>query len=382
MDWLTGKNNEAKKWIAQLNDPAKRATAANELLRLGPAAVDGLLEALVGKDAGLRTMAGQMLIKMGATAIPRLSEILASAHPETRQLVADILGEIRHPGAVPPLIDAARGQFFTIRSRAATALAKIGDPQAVPVLIDLLGDKEPSVRIAASLAVGKFQDPRCLVRLSDVLLEDPEIEVRQAAAQGLAASQLTQAIPYLIEAMQDSFWWYERDNATGPLLDSIAAFGADAVEPLTGALAHYEGTVRRNAALLLGRLGDTRAVEALGMTLYDMHYEVGRTAAESLAKFGAAALGVLGEALKHPESGIRLHALYALSQIRDARVLPLIAGALDDNDRLVQKQAIQSFADLGNAGALTFLEPIALDRRDRELSMLARDAMKQLSLHG
>jgi HEAT repeat protein len=382
MDWLIGKKDDSKKWIAQLNDPAKRGQASNELLRLGPAAVDGLLEAMVGKDPNLAATAGQLLVKMGATAIPRLSEILASAHPETRQRVADLLGETRLPGAVPPLIQAARGEFFTVRARAASALAKIGDPQAVPVLIELLDDKEPSVRVAASIAVGKFKDPRCLIRLSDVLLEDKEIEVRQAAAQGLAFSQLPQAIPYLIEAMEDSFWWYERENAAGALLDSITAFGASAVEPLIGALTNSEGAVRRNASILLGRIGDARAVDALGMTLYDLHHEVGEAAAEALAKFGASAVGVLGEALRHPEAGIRIHALYALSKIRDVRVLPLIASALADNDRLVQKQAIQSFVDLGDPGACANLEPIALDRRDRELSMLAREAIGRLSAHG
>ncbi len=378
MDWITGKKDDSKKWIAQLGDPAKRAQAANEILRLGPAAVDGLLDALAGKDSNLRTMSAQLLIKLGTTAIPRLSQSLATAHPETRQLVADILGEIRHPSALPALTEAAHGQFFTVRARAASALARIGDAQSVPVLIELLGDQEPTVRIAAALAVGKFRDARCLIRLSDLLLEDTEIEVRQAAAQGLAESRLPQAVPYLIEALGDSFWWYERENASGPLLDSIEKFGAEAVEPLIGALANYEGTVRKNAAILLGRIHDTRAVEALGMTLYDMHYEVGRAAAESLAGFGAAALEVLAEALKHPEAGIRMHALFALSRIKDARVLPLIAEALKDHDRLVQKQAIQSFADLGDPRALAILEPIADDRGDRELSMLAREAVKAL----
>ncbi|MEW5939461.1 MAG: HEAT repeat domain-containing protein, partial [Chloroflexota bacterium] len=345
MNWLTGKGAESKKWIAQLNDPAKRAQAVNELMRLGPAAVDGLLEALVGKDDNLRGMAGQILVKLGPAAIPRLGEVLASAHPETRQRAADILGETRHPSAVPPLIEAARGQFFTVRERAAAALAKIGDPQAVPVLIELLGDREPSVRIAAALAVGKFRDPRCLIRLSDVLLEDHDIEVRQAAAQGLAYTRLKQAIPYLVEAMGDSFWWYERENAAKPLLEALASFGREAVEPLCEALRNPEGAVRRNAAILLGQIADPRAIEPLGMALYDVHFEVGEAAGRSLARFGAASLEILDEATRAVESGIRLHALSALSQIKDARVLPLIANLLHDRDRQVQKQAIQSLAD-------------------------------------
>jgi HEAT repeat protein len=378
MDWLTGKKDDSKKWIAQLGDPTKRAQAANEILRLGPAAVDGLVEALAGKDANLRTMATQLLVKLGTMGIPRLTQILASAHPTTRQLVADILGEIHHPSAVPALLEAARGEYFTVRARAATALGKIGDAQAVPALTALLADSEPTVRIAAALAVGKFKDPRSIIRLSDLLLEDREIEVRQAAAQGLAETGLPQAIPYFIEAMADSFWWYERENAAKPMLDSLEQFGADAVEPLIGALSNPEGTVRRCAAILLGHIGDTRAVAPLGMMLYDMHDEVGRAAAESLAGFGAVALGVLGEALQHPEAGIRLHAIWALTRIKDARVLPILAEMLKDPDRHVLKQVIQSLGELGDSRALAILTPIADDRGDRELSMLAREAMKQL----
>ena len=378
MDWLIGKKDDPKKWIAQLKDPAKQTQAANELLRLGPASVDGLMEAVIGKDFHLAALASQLLVRMGAAAIPRLGEILASAHPETRQRVADILGETRLPGAVPPLTQAARGEFFTVRAKAASALAKIGDPQAVPVLIELLSDKESAVRQAAALAVGKFKDPRCLVRLSDVLLEDPQIEVRQAAAQGLSESRLAQSVPYLLDAMDDSFWWYGRDGAAKPLLDAILSFGADSVLPLCEYLHHTEGNVRFHAAQLLGQIGDPRAIEPLGMALYDVHNVVGEAAAQALARYGAPALGVLEEATRAVESPIRLHALLGLSRIQDERVLPLIAELIHDPDRIVMKQAIQSLADTRNPKALPLLEPFAADRADRERSMLARQAMRTL----
>ncbi len=379
MDWITGKRDDSKKLVAQLSDPSKRAAAANELIHQGSAAVDALTDALASKDASMRTLAAQILVKMGTTAIPRLSQNLGTAHPATRQRVADILGEIRHPSALPALTEAARGEYFTVRARAASALGRIGDASAVPALNALLGDPEPTVRIAAALAVGAFRDPASIIPLSDLLLEDREIEVRQAAAQGLASTRLPQAIPYFIEAMADSFWWYERENAAEPLLASLTKFGADAVEPLIEALRHYEATVRRSAAIVLGRIGDTRAVEALGMALYDLHDEVGRAAADSLAGFGASAFDVLSEALHHPEAGIRLRAVSALTRLRDPRVLPLLAEMLHDHDRLVQKQVIQSLGDMRDPRAAAALTPIADNRSDRELSILAREAIKQLS---
>jgi HEAT repeat protein len=378
MDWITGKRDDTRKIIAQLGNPAMRSAAASELLHIGPAAVDGLVEVMGGRDLNLRAPAAQVLVRMGTTAIPRLSQLLTSAHPEIRQQIADALGDIHHPDALPALMEATRGQFFTVRARAASALAKIGDAQAIQILISLLSDNEPSVRIAAALAVGSFRDKSSLIRLSDLLLEDREIEVRQAAAQGLAATGLPEAVPYLIEAMADSFWWYERENAAQPLLEALESFGADAVEPLINALTHPEGTVRRSAAQVLGSIGDRRAVEPLGMALYDLHIEMGQAAAEALVGFGDAALGVLADALKHPESDIRLHAIWALTRIRKTNVLPLLAGMLKDPDRLVVKQVIQSMGGLKDARAIAVLTSIADDRSDRELSKLAREAIKTL----
>jgi HEAT repeat protein len=120
-------------------------------------------------------------------------------------------------------------------------------------------------------------------------------------------------------------------------------------------------------------------VEALDMALYDLHDEVGRAAAESLAGFGAAALGILSGALRHPEAGIRLRAVSALMKIRDPRVLPLLAEMLHDHDRLVQKQVIRSLGELRDPRAVAALTPIAEDRSDRELSMLAREALETLA---
>jgi len=379
MNWLTGKGNESKKWIAQLSDSNKRAAAANELIRLGPAAVDGLLEALVGKDLNMRSTAGQMLVKLGPVAVPRLSEVLASAHPETRQLVADVLGEMRHPSAVPPLVKAASGEFFTVRARAATALGKVGDPQTLPLLIELLRDKEIVTRIAAAFAVVKFNDPRWLVPLSDMLLEDPEIEVRAAAAKAMAESHNKAVIPYLIEALQDSFWWYERDESeTAPLIQSVASYGPEAVPALIEALRHPEGAARQNAVDVLALIGDPRSIEPLSLALYDVHFEVGQSAGLALTRFGAACLDILEEATRASDTSIRMHAINALGYVKDPRAFALLASMLRDPNRDIVKQVIASLVNSRDRRAVQILQPLAADRSDRELSIWVREALSTL----
>lgn len=152
--------------------------------------------------------------------------------------------------------------------------------------------------------------------------------------------------------------------------------GKPAVEPLIEALGDREGTVRKLAATVLGKLQDVRALDELGMTLYDLHHEVSEAAAEALAQFGAPAIAVLGEALKHPEAAVREHAVIGLGKIQDARVANLLVGMLDDPERFVKKQVIQSLGGLHDDRAKSALKEIAADRADRELSTLAKSILE------
>jgi HEAT repeat protein len=108
------------------------------------------------------------------------------------------------------------------------------------------------------------------------------------------------------------------------------------------------------------------------MTMYDLHHDVSLAAAESLAKFGAPAIRVLSDALRHPEAMVRQHAVIGLGQIRDARVAPLVIEMVHDPDRNVQRQAIHALGALRDSSADAALKAIATDRTDREFSMLAK----------
>ena len=379
MDWLTGgKQGETKRLITQLSDVTKRDRAAQDLIRLGTDAVTPLIETLQTKDASLLPIYQQIIARI-PSATPTLLKLLATAHPVIRGRVAEVFTISKDRAAVPALLDAVQGEYFTVRSRAALALGKIGDPKTIRPLLNLLKDKEDEVRIAACLALGLFRDPSTFDDITNVLLDDPKIEVRQAAARALGNTQHPGALPYLMEALHDSFWWYEREHAVGDLLLAIEKMGTPAVEPLIVALQDKEGTVRKFAAILLGKLGDPRAIEHLGMSLYDVHHEVGKASAESLAKFGGSSFQILTEALSHPEMWIRIHAIIGLSRIQDARVAPVLLQMLNDPEREVKKQVIQSLADLKDHRAVAALEQIMANRGDREFHALAKDALDNLA---
>ncbi|MBK9604411.1 MAG: HEAT repeat domain-containing protein [Anaerolineales bacterium] len=375
MDWLTGsKQGESKKLISQLADSTKRDAAAQGLMKLGAEAVPALMEALQTQDLSLLLIYQHVLARM-PSAQSQLTKALASAHPVIRGRIIEVFGISKDKALIPVLLDALKSEYFTVRSKALLALAAIGDERTVPDLLPLLKDPEDEVRIAACAAIGKFRDPSTFDEITNVLLDDLKIEVRQAAAKALGETKHPAAIPFLMEALRDSFWWYEKEQAVSVLLTAIENMGEAVVEPLIDALADKEGTVRKFAAMILSKLGDIRAIEELGMALYDLHHEVGEAAAEALTKFGSQAVDILIESLSHPEAAIREHAVIALGKIQDVRVAPVLIEMLRDPDRDVQKNAMFSLVNLRDERAIPALREIAENRADREMSMLAKQLL-------
>lgn len=378
MDWLTGgKQGEAKRLIAQLAESSKRDRAARDLIGLGVDAVPQLLDTLQTKDQSLLPIYQQILARI-PSASPALIKVLTTAHPILRARAADIFSISKDRSAVPALFEALQGEYYTVRARSALALGKIGETTAIQPLLHLLKDPEDEVRIAACLALGLFKNPSTFDEITNVLLDDAKIEVRQAAARALGHTQHPAALPYLMEALRDSYWWYEREQSAGDLFTAIEKMGVVAVEPLIDALRDKEGTVRRFAASLLGRLGDPRAIEPLGMALYDLHHDIGKAAAEALVNFGVASFEVLVEALDHPEIWIRIHSVDVLPRIREPRVAAVLLEMLRDPEREVKKHVIQAMGELRDARCLPALQEIMANRGDRELHALAKEALQKI----
>lgn len=378
MDWLTGgKTGEAKRLIAQLADVTKRDVAARDLIGLNADAVPALLEALQTRDLNLLAIYEQILARI-PSASPVLIKTLATAHPILRARAADVIAISKDKSAVPALLDALQGEYFTVRARAALALGKIGDTRAIQPLLKILKDPEDEVRIAGCLALGLFKDPSTFDDITNILLDDIKIEVRQAAAKALGYTQHPAALPYLMEALRDPFWWYEREVQAGDLFDAIEKMGTVAVDSLIAALKDPEGTVRKYAALLLGRIGDARAIEPLGNALYDLHHDVGKASAEALVNFGVRSFEILVEAMEHPEMWIRIHSVDVLPRITEPRVALVLLEMLKDPEREVKRHVIEAMGELKDKRTLPALQEIMANRADRELHAIAKAAIEKI----
>jgi HEAT repeat protein len=379
MDWLTGgKQGEAKRLVSQLADAAKREASARDLINLGTDAVPALLEALQTRDVNQLPIYEQILARIPSAA-PSLIQTLQTAHPILRARAADIFAISKDKSAVPALLDALHGEYFTVRARAAIALGRIGDAKAKQPILKLLKDPEDEVRIAACLSLGLFKDASTFDDITNILLDDAKIEVRQAAAKALGHTGHPAALPYLMEALRDPFWWYEREVQAGDLLLAIEKMGTVAVDPLIEALKDNEGAVRKYAALLLGRIGDDRAIEPLGMALYDLHHDVGKASADALVKFGVRSFEILVEALDHPEMWIRIHSVDVLPKIVEPRVALVLLEMLKDPEREVKMHVIEAMGELKDARTLPVLQEIMAQRGDREMHALAKAAIEKIT---
>ncbi len=381
MAWFADKkqNLNVKRLIGMLceGDTSKRNNAARQLIALGADAAPGLVAALGSKDQALRTVVPQVIARIGVDAIPMLSELIRSGETSIQIQAATILGEIGDPAALPVLLQILPSKHYKVQVAAALALGKIGDKNILPQLLNTLSDDDPDVRIAVAQAIGKFRVPHTYLNLAD-LLDDPEINVRQAAAQTLAETDDASVIPYLVEALHDSFWWYGRDEAMQVLLAGIRRFGAQAYEPLAQALNTKEPTVRRYAMSLLAPLKDPRALEPLLMAFYDPNYDVAEMAAVSMVAYGQAAIPLFVEALASPNKWIREKSIESIAKIGGRKAVDHLVEMLVDSEPSVRIAAINSLGQLKDRRALPVLDELAANRDDREVSKLARQAIASI----
>ena len=139
-------------------DPAAevRAEAARVLGGWGhPLAVDALAQALLDADADVRANA--------AFAIAQLKDAAAgecllpwALHDDPGVRAARALGRLRHPAALPVLVEALAHRVGNLRKEAAIALGEIGTAGARPALEVAASDPDPEVRKTARLALSRL----------------------------------------------------------------------------------------------------------------------------------------------------------------------------------------------------------------------------------
>ncbi len=355
-----------------------RMAASRALGRIrDPRALEPLVEALGLPESWLPPRIAEILLEFGEAACePLLRKLAERGEVNTRAWAAEVLGQLKHPRAVPALLACLADLHDQVRSRAAGALGKIGDRHAVPELIHLmLGDPVPYVRIQSVRALGAIGDPRALHHLIDSLkdgewwvrvrviealeqlgeraveplllaLEDPDTEVRQRAAMTL---ERLGVLDTLLERVGDG------DVAAREKL--VAAAQSGVVEILVAALAHSNPRVRYAVAEILGEVPHATVAAALIERLQqEQAAPIVAELLRSLAKLREEkAAEPISRLLGHGNETIRVEAVRALERIPFPNPNELLAAAVRDPQPRVRGGAAVVLGRVGDRNSVPAL---------------------------
>lgn len=405
--WSSNPEREGEAAKPQLIAARDSDAYVNALVKIGESAIQPLIGALHDSNANAyaRQSAADALVGIGS---PALNALIAAMNNSDSSYVAFnvpsriamILGRIKDPRAVAPLIAVARTDQLLwddqLKNNILAALGSLGEPSVAP-LIASLKDSDSRVQDFALEALIRIGNP-AVEPLIGALTNSGNADVggtgrkskkrnfqnipadptRQSAAKALGEIKDPHAIPPLAATLQDP-----NSELRESAIQALGNIGPPAVDALIAGLQSADTDVQREVERQLGEIADPRAVGPLIAALKSPGWnerrsdETGRRSRNRRApkdpyadvREGAAlALGrilrktkdsnassPLIAALSDQNSLVREAAAGALGQTKDPSMVGPLTGVLTDTISEVRVAAVKA---LGNIGAPA-LEPLS-----------------------
>lgn len=170
-------------WIAYLGDEDCGLIGIAHLVAAGESAIEPVIQAYLRPvNVTMSHNARRILVSMGPITVAPLLDLLARKQMEFS--VARILGSIRDPRVIEPLINLLTHKNPPVRWAAAGSLKEQKATPAIEPLILRLRDRSSRIRSVAVEALSEFGDERALHPLRH-LLRDRYPEIRSAAAKAI-----------------------------------------------------------------------------------------------------------------------------------------------------------------------------------------------------
>jgi len=365
--------------ILLLNDPdsSVRPIAAEALGKIGDKkAVEPLLNVLkggfnknrgLGGDVHLRQKAALALGEIGdQRAVPALIDALND--DQLRFAAIRSLGAIKDKQAIPTLLQVA-GKHPGDRRDVKQALEAYKNPEMVDVLIGYLDDKDNDIKKGAILVLGEFHDPRAIESLQR-FTNDPDPQLKDAAKNTIRKIQTEPYTPKSVAVLpakvKDSRGRIEVAQQRGKIQEHQALL------PLVEKLKDPDESVRRAAFNSLANFDDPRIVELVTPLLGDSNRSVACDAAKLLGKSGdKRAVDPLTKVLQgrydrqndFRDRLLKEAAIWALAEIRDERAADVLIAVVQGKfshtsptDRnMIQTAAILALGEMGDTRAVPAL---------------------------
>jgi HEAT repeat protein len=332
----------------------------------GPTSHQALLDAAGRGPPALRVALRETLPRV--TGLPG-TKVLAALQAETatkdpfgarRGDLAELVGRLAasDSGLRAPAIEVLVGlagdesQPFELRARALRGLGHVDDPEALAALARTrTSSRDPVVRLLAVRGLAASARPAALPPLRDSVA-DPDPAVREAAVQALGQRGDRAAAATIIGAAKQEPWPAVRRAEVAALGELC---GAGAGDLFVRAVERDQDDVRRAALLGLVSCKDGRATRL--------------------------SLDVLGRERETP--GLRSFAAALLGRLRDPKVVPEMASALErlvvesQTDLALEATAVSTMRAMGVIGGPA-AAAAALDLRGDPRPSLRRSAVETL----
>lgn len=155
----------------------------------------------------LRNAAMEIYVALHARSLPFLLALLEDGNEQVRTFAGVMLGSMKLSGAVPGLIKALVDPDMNVKNAAAEALGKIGDRRAVEPLICALST-DMWLQFPAAIALGEIGDPRAVAPLVTLLpVPGSNIPAIQALGRLAHASALEPLAGFLEDEEQALREW-------------------------------------------------------------------------------------------------------------------------------------------------------------------------------
>jgi len=148
---------------------------------------------------------------------------------------------------------------------------------------------------------------------------------------------------------------------------SLVNIGKPAVEALILAMKDESSGVKKEAAWILGRIGDSRAVDSLISALCAEKPYVRAEAAWALGAIkDTRATVALCEAINDRDPGVRSNAVKALGKIGDSRAVETLIGIVRGTDKFTRLDAVRALGEIRDPRAVEPLLTFSATFNDRE----------------
>ena len=190
-------------------------------------------------------------------------------------------------------------------------------------------------------------------------LNHPDRNVRGQAALSLGSCGESGVLDALLGALATEPDPFVREDMTW----AVVRIGDSAVQPVIDLLTHPDAGLRHQAAHILGKIRDSRAIDPLIAVLGDENPPVVLKAAFSLGQMAATqAIPALVALLGHPDSDVRTTLVKVLEGFGEAS-LPALLAMLTHPKWQAREQAVDIVGQIGDAQTLSSVVPLLTDER-------------------